>query len=399
MTPSTVFQLICAALISFNHFEGTCLDEGFCKGKQDGNYKDPHTCFGFIACSGGNTNKMPCPDGLMFNEEKNMCDYPENTECEIPEGERDSPDLDDLPCGIRPPMSRIVGGETAIPHSWPWQAELLIKNETTGQFSFKCGSTLVTPQYVVTAAHCVFGVPFPQSYQIRLGVHDRTVSDQVQSISVSEIHINKRAMTKGYGDDIALIKLSRPALLNGRVGLACLPSGRKTDRVTPGTMCYLTGWGSSSFQGEKSKILMQAKMPIVDYNACAQANKNLGEVVDTSMVCAGYGGDSKISGCHGDSGGPLVCQDKNTGRWTLRGAVSWGDHYCNGGPTYSVFVRINSYIDWIKCKMTSQPLQPPEDCVDIHDYCGTWKGYNLCENSYFRNMLKTFYCKKTCNAC
>lgn len=74
-----------------------------------------------------------------------------------------------------------------------------------------------------------------------LGVHDRTVSDQVQSISVSEIHINKRAMTKGYGNDIALIKLSRPALLSARVGLACLPSGRKTDRVTPGTMCYLTG--------------------------------------------------------------------------------------------------------------------------------------------------------------
>jgi len=103
---------------------------------------------------------------------------------------------------------------------------------------------------------------------------------------------------------------------------------------------------------------MQAEMPIVDYNTCAKANEKLGEVVDRLMVCAGYGGDSKVSGCHGDSGGPLVCQDEKTGRWTLRGTVSWGDHYCNGGPTYSVFVRINSYVDWIKCKMTSQPLQP-----------------------------------------
>lgn len=67
------------------------------------------------------------------------------------------------------------------------------------------------------------------------------MSDQVQSINVSEIHINKLAMTKGYGNDIALIKLSRPAALNARVGLACMPSGKKTDRVKPGTMCYITG--------------------------------------------------------------------------------------------------------------------------------------------------------------
>ena len=103
---------------------------------------------------------------------------------------------------------------------------------------------------------------------------------------------------------------------------------------------------------------MQAEMPIVDYNTCAKGNEKLGEVVDSLMVCAGYGRDSKVSGCHGDSGGPLVCEDKKTGRWTLRGTVSWGDHHCNGGPTYSVFVRMNSYIDWIKCKMISEPLQP-----------------------------------------
>ena len=63
----------------------------------------------------------------------------------------------------------------------------------------------------------------------------------MQSIGLSEIHINNRAMTKGYGNDIALLKLSRPALIGGRVGLACLPSGDLTDRVAPGTKCFLTG--------------------------------------------------------------------------------------------------------------------------------------------------------------
>lgn len=74
-----------------------------------------------------------------------------------------------------------------------------------------------------------------------LGVHNRRVLDQVQQIGLSEIHINDGAMTKGFGNDIALLKLSSPAFLGDRVGLACLPSGDPTDRVPPGTKCFLTG--------------------------------------------------------------------------------------------------------------------------------------------------------------
>lgn len=395
-----VLMLTASALFILNGFEvsaGTCLDEGYCQAKVDGPYKDPDTCYGFVTCLKGKTSKTQCPKGMMYNDSHKKCCCKSKTQCDIPGGVREKPLLDNLPCGVRP-MLRIVGGEEAVPHSWPWQAELLVKYEATGPFVFKCGGTLVTPSYVVTAAHCVFQIPFPGSYIIRLGVHDRRDSQQVQSITVSEIHIHERAMTNGFGNDIALIKLSHPALLSDRVGLACLPSGNHKDRVPPGSKCFVSGWGKTTFLGNKSQILKQAKMPIVNFTICSKANEKLGKVVDTLMICAGYGGSSTISGCHGDSGGPLVCQNMKTGRWTLRGTVSWGDDNCGGGPTYSVFVRINNYVDWIKCKMTSRPLQPTVGCMDTHDYCGTW-GSQLCEVKYFTNMLKTFYCKKTCNAC
>ncbi|KAK3750263.1 hypothetical protein QZH41_006602 [Actinostola sp. cb2023] len=42
-----------------------------------------------------------------------------------------------------------------------------------------------------------------------------------------------------YGYDIGLIKLSRPAVLNFAVGLACLP--RQGDRIPVGTKCYVSG--------------------------------------------------------------------------------------------------------------------------------------------------------------
>ena len=55
-------------------------------------------------------------------------------------------------CGIRPSVrtSRIVNGSEAPINSWPWQAMLL--SSSGRQF---CGGSLIHPQWVLTATHCV----------------------------------------------------------------------------------------------------------------------------------------------------------------------------------------------------------------------------------------------------
>lgn len=50
---------------------------------------------------------------------------------------------------IRP---RIVGGQEAVPHAYPYQVGIYVT--FVGKKDF-CGGSLVSPNYVLTAAHCV----------------------------------------------------------------------------------------------------------------------------------------------------------------------------------------------------------------------------------------------------
>ncbi|XP_043742441.1 serine protease 44-like isoform X3 [Cervus elaphus] len=52
-------------------------------------------------------------------------------------------------CGHR--KMRIIGGMPAPERKWPWQVSLRINNEHV------CGGSLIAPQWILTAAHCIFG--------------------------------------------------------------------------------------------------------------------------------------------------------------------------------------------------------------------------------------------------
>lgn len=216
------------------------------------------------------------------------------------------------------------------------------------------------------------------------GEHDRTKKEPGEfEVPVEVIHIHDRFYTGNYGYDIALMKLSAPAMITHSILPACLPT--QYQPIDLGKTCYVTGkfninillvtyyitiitismtllneplnlpgWGMTKYGGKPSDILQQARLPLASDDSCTTVNGALRQVDTFSMLCAGYGGNSSVSGCHGDSGGPLVCQEEG-GRWFLRGVVSWGDNKCSG-QYYSVFTRVSSFIDWISCKMNSKPL-------------------------------------------
>ncbi|XP_063032787.1 chymotrypsin-C-like [Melospiza melodia melodia] len=241
--------------------------------------------------------------------------------------------------------SRVVGGEDAVAHSWPWQISL--QYSRSGSWNHYCGGTLIAPQWVLTAAHCISS---SLTYRVALGRQDVSEADEPGSVAVA---VEKIIVHEDWDDyyirnDIALVKLAEEVQETDTVRVACLPAA---DKILPNDYpCYVTGWGSMRTNGPLATILQQALLPVVDYETCSQWDW-WGSTVKKTMVCAG--GDGTTSGCNGDSGGPLNCQ-RDDGIWEVEGIVSFGSaRGCNTKRKPTVFTRVSAYIDWINEKMSA----------------------------------------------
>lgn len=247
---------------------------------------------------------------------------------------------------------RLIGGRDAAYGAWPWMA-MLQKKQISG-YEMVCGGTLLSNQWIVTAAHCVVAYKDKKMLRIRLGAIDRTkADDNTQDIEIDNIYVHhKYRAVREFNNDIALIKMKRPALLNTYVKSICLHDIDWT--IEEGDRCYIIGWGklwndNIYDKAPYSRTLQQGKIPIRSYSNCS---KMYGSQVTDSMICAGNDKGSPDT-CLGDSGGPLLC--KNNGIWQLVGVTSWGHQDgCGYYQKYGVYTSIKKVRNWIK-SLTADP--------------------------------------------
>uniref|UniRef100_A0A3B1JQP9 chymotrypsin n=1 Tax=Astyanax mexicanus TaxID=7994 RepID=A0A3B1JQP9_ASTMX len=176
--------------------------------------------------------------------------------------------------------ARIVNGEEAVPHSWPWQVSL---QDSTG-WHF-CGGSLLNQNWVLTAAHC--GVR--TSHYVILGEHDRSSNaEAIQTLRIGKVIQHPSYNSNTINNDVTLIKLASTAQLNTRVSPVCLPAS--SDDYAGGLKCVTTGWGLTRYNAANTPPrLQQTALPLLTNSNC---QRYWGSSITSVMVCAGAAGSS-----------------------------------------------------------------------------------------------------------
>ncbi|XP_031634257.1 serine protease Hayan-like [Contarinia nasturtii] len=269
---------------------------------------------------------------------------------------RKAPRLADLACRSQGEIAtpRIIGGEGTEDGEFPWMAALFYLDGN--KLVYRCGGSIISNQFVLTAAHCVRKIGIPRKVRVGsaslLDESNDTNTAVWHDIQEIIVHPDYNASTRW--NDIALLRVVGNIRFNDLVSPACLNTN--LGDVPSSQNLTVTGWGTNDPRSgmKTSKELLKVNLTSMPLEECRTLLKNannggqdktLKSRFINGQYCA-YGGEGKRS-CHGDSGGPLTYLKSSTS--TIVGVVSAGSNCLLDLP--DIYTRVAYYLDWIEPKV------------------------------------------------
>lgn len=238
---------------------------------------------------------------------------------------------------------RIIGGHDAEPGQYPFMVSLQrLAGGSSDHERHTCGATLISPSWVLTAAHCVDDLR-PADLAAAVGLHTLEEKPRRRVSNVKAIHVHPAYNSATLVNDVALVQLKRAVPSVTPAAMLLKGDG---SYLRPGRAFTVTGWGVTAMDADAlPNVLQTVQVPFVSFQQCNAAYPDLQA---GSAICAGAEG---VDSCQGDSGGPLMVQRQ--GRWTVLGTVSWGEGCALAGLP-GVYSRLsNGYVrDFIQTTWT-----------------------------------------------
>jgi hypothetical protein len=248
------------------------------------------------------------------------------------------------------PRTSVIGGEPAPISSFPFMARIIAREGVSG---IGCSGTVVAPNMVLTAAHCLLNEPEtayldPAGFEVMTGTGNLAVPGTVSGAERLVIDPDYEASGPfAHWHDAGLIQLSAP--------VAAPPVRLATSQIWgPGTLGYTVGWGLTQPEGGLPAEMQVGETIVQSTSYCqSEIGSSFHPVAE---LCSLDYPSYKSATCNGDSGGPMLVS--SNGELVEIGITSFG--IGEGCPTYTPRVDTRADVEsaWVQREIAAHPPKP-----------------------------------------